>query len=98
MFYVIGGSVASASSGYFPAEISSLNEQYIPIGYNSTSLTYEPSINRFFSTDLVVFAIVLTVSFAVTLYLFFYIRKISRWKCTFMFDYIILVQTFEILC
>ncbi|MCL2691471.1 MAG: hypothetical protein FWE56_04340 [Candidatus Bathyarchaeota archaeon] len=74
ILYVIGGSIASVSSGYFPAEISSLNEQYVPIGYNSTPLTSEQSINRSFSTELVAAVIVLMICVVVITLLFFFLR------------------------
>jgi N-acetylneuraminic acid mutarotase len=95
IFYVIGGYTIEPnpdSSPYYPTVLmvySSVNEQYVPIGYSSTPLTSTPSttitptpsdsINPSetlepFLTDSIVVIIVLTISVAITTSVFFYLR------------------------
>jgi len=80
--YVMGGSLRPVLEGYFYPELSALNEQYVPIGYDgSSSSSSEGDSSSVFSEPLwdflTVFVIVIMVLLAgvVVICLFFYLRR-----------------------
>jgi hypothetical protein len=97
ILYVIGGRVAKLAPDYddhtLVYDISSVNEQYVPIGYGS-ALSSNPSPSASedtsssgsseskplwtFLTETIVAIIVLTIGVAITISLFFYLRKIRK--------------------
>jgi N-acetylneuraminic acid mutarotase len=76
ILYVVGGCTSNDlhSSGTTTTP-SAFTEQYVPIGYSSTPLTSDSSINGAFLTDSAVVVIVLTTSIVVLVSLFFYVRQ-----------------------
>jgi hypothetical protein len=73
ILYVIGGTVLGTAG----QEASSVNEQYVPIGYSSTFYN-ELFSNEFPSSYLIVVALVLTVGVVGGLILYFKKRKMTR--------------------